>query len=178
MTYQLPHTIENKYGEKLTFLRMEDNRVIVENYVQPNAGPPMHTHLLQDESLTVVRGKMGYQTPGQEAQYAGPGETVLFKRGTPHRFWNAGDEELHCTGWVDPVDNFVFFLSTLYDALDRGENHRPELFDSTYVSWRYRREYDMPEIPGFVKKVVFPVVYGLGLALGKYRKFQDAPKPL
>lgn len=58
----------------------------------------MHTHLLQDESLTVISGQIGYQVMGQPKKYAGPGESVLFKRGTPHRFWNEEQEVLHCTG--------------------------------------------------------------------------------
>src|SRR3982750_3916954 len=89
----LPYTIENITGEKLTFLkRVIKNGVEyleVENEVQPNAGPPMHVHHRQDEGITVVSGKMGYQRLGEEKQYAGPGESVLFKAGEAHRFWNA-----------------------------------------------------------------------------------------
>ena len=177
MSYLFPHTIESKYGEKITFLHMEGTRVFIENEVQPNAGPPMHTHLIQDESLTVTEGRIGYQVIGQEPQYAGLGETVFFKRGVPHRFWNAGDTMLRCTGWVDPAESIVFYLSNLYDAMNRGKNHRPEAFDSAYLAWRYRREYDLPEIPGFVKNVLVPVTYAVGLLLGKYRNFKDAPKP-
>ncbi|MBK7939091.1 MAG: cupin domain-containing protein [Lewinellaceae bacterium] len=178
MNNQLPLTIENKYGEKLTFLRLEGNRVLIEDFVQPNAGPPMHVHFLQEECLTVVSGKMGYQSFGQEPQYANPGETVLFKRGDAHRFWNAGNDVLHCTGWVDPVNNFVFFLSGIYAAINRGKNQQPEIFDGAYLAWRYRREFDLTEIPVFVKKVVFPVIYTIGCLLGKYRKFRNAPVPL
>ncbi|MBC7776519.1 MAG: cupin domain-containing protein [Phycisphaerae bacterium] len=178
MQYQFPHTIQNKHGEKLTFLRMEGQRVIVENFVQPNAGPPMHVHFFQDESLTVVSGKIGYQIHGQEPQYAGPGETLVFKRGIPHRFWSAGDNVLHCTGWVDPAGNLIFFLTNIYAAIERGKNHQPEMFDGSYLSWRYRREFDMTEIPSFVKKVIMPVTYFIGLLLGKYEKFKTAPQPI
>ena len=34
--------------------------------VQPNAGPPMHTHHRQDESFTIVSGVMAYQVLGEE----------------------------------------------------------------------------------------------------------------
>lgn len=178
MQYQFPHTIQNKHGEKLTFLRMEGQRVIVENFVQPNAGPPMHVHFSQDECLTVVKGKIGYQIQGQSPQFAGPGETVLFKRGVPHRFWNAGDDVLHCEGWVDPAENLIFFLTSIYVAIDQGKGNQPEIFDSSYLGWRYRREFDMTETPGIVKKVIMPVTYFIGLLLGKYEKFKNAPQPL
>lgn len=32
MKYQFPFTIENKYGEKIIFLRQEGNRVILEGF--------------------------------------------------------------------------------------------------------------------------------------------------
>ncbi len=176
MSHQFPHTIETKYGEKINFLRMDGNRLLLEGFCKPMAGPGMHTHWRQDEGLTVVKGKIGYQILGEEPCYGGPGDSVTFKRGVPHRFWNAGEDELHITGWIDPAENVVFFLSTLYDALNRGEGNRPELFDGAYLTCRYRREYDAPEIPGFVKNVIMPVTYAIGLLLGKYRKFKDAPK--
>ena len=56
----------------------------------------MHVHFKQDESLTVVEGYMGYQTLGEEEKYAQKGETVTFHAGTPHKFWNAGDDILKC----------------------------------------------------------------------------------
>lgn len=177
MTIQLPHTIESKYGEKLTFLRQEGQRLIVEAVVSPGAGPVMHTHLFQDESLTVMQGKLAYQLVGQNPVYVGVGQTALFPRGVPHRFWNAGEEDLHLTGWVDPADNIVFFLSSLYDAMNAGQNHRPALFDSAYLMYRYRSEYDLPEMPGFVKRVIVPLTYAVGKMLGKYRKFGEAPAP-
>ena len=177
MQSQFPFSIQTKYGEKITFLRMEGNRLLLEGFCKPMAGPGFHTHLRQDEGVTVVKGKIGYQILGEASQYGDPGDSVAFKRRVPHRFWNAGEEELHITGWIDPAENVVFFLSTLYDALNHGEDKRPELFDAAYLICRYHREYDTPEIPGFVKKVVMPIAYFLGKLTGKYKKFRHAPKP-
>src|SRR5215207_9937462 len=115
MHYNLPLTIKNHLGEKLVFHRMEmeegEEKLVVDNFVAPNAGPLMHIHHRQDESLTVVRGKMGYQVLGEPAKFVGVGETVLFKRGIPHRFWNAGETELNCHGWIRPANNIIFYLS-------------------------------------------------------------------
>ena len=103
MQLSYPHTIENCMGEKIIFHHIErepdGDKVIVENFVTPGHGPLMHTHFLQDEQLTVVKGKLAYQVLGQEVKHASEGDTVLFERGTPHRFWNSGDEVLNCTGW-------------------------------------------------------------------------------
>ena len=102
MKTDLPLTIQNMTGEKLTFLKIDFKDGIeyleTESEVQPNAGPPMHVHYKQDESLTVVSGKIGYQQPGGEKKYAGVGETVLFKAGTPHKFWGYMDYFYVTTG--------------------------------------------------------------------------------
>ncbi len=177
MQYQYPFSIETKYGEKINFLGMEGDRLILEGFCAPMAGPGFHTHLRQDEGVTVLKGKIGYQILGQEPCYGGPGDSVTFKRGVPHRFWNAGEEELHIKGWINPAENVVFFLTTLYDALNRGEKNQPEIFDGSYLSLRYKREFDAPEIPGFVKNIIMPIVYRIGTLLGKYKKFEMAPKP-
>ena len=182
MNYTYPHVIESCIGEKLIFQSLEKDpdgdRLIVENFVAPGSGPVMHTHWLQDESLTVKKGKLGYEVLGQPEQFAGEGETVLFKKGVPHRFWNAGEETLNCKGWVKPANTLVFFLTSLYDAQNRSGKAQPEVFDGAYLIRRYRKEYDLPEIPAFVKKTIIPLTYGIGRLLGKYRKFKDAPAPV
>lgn len=182
MNYQLPHTIQNCIGEKLTFKELvrepDGDKLIVENFVTPKNGPPMHTHFLQDEAITVVRGRMGYQVQGQEPKFVGEGESIVFKRGVPHRFWNDGDDILHCTGWVKPANTLVFFLSSVYAAQNKSGSERPEKFDGAYLLTRYSSEYEMAGIPGFVKKVILPITYRIGKVLGKYKHFQNAPEPV
>lgn len=182
MTINYPHTIENHLGEKLIFHRVEQepdgDRVIVENFVQPGKGPLMHTHWLQDEELTVVKGRIGYQVLGGPEQFAGEGASVFFKRGIPHRFWNAGDAMLNCVGWVKPANTIVFFLTSVYAALNKSGKKEPETFDGAYLVTRYASEYDLPEIPTFVKKTIMPATYQIGKLLGKYDHFKDAPQPV
>lgn len=182
MKITYPHIIENCLGEKIIFREVQKetdgDRVLVENYVAPGNGPVMHTHWLQDEALTVINGYLGYQVQSQSEKYAGAGETVLFERGTPHRFWNAGQEVLHCKGWLKPANTIVFFLSSIYDAQNKSGKAQPERFDAAYLMKRYAAEYDLPEIPMFVKKTIIPITYGIGKLFGKYKHFKDAPDPV
>ena len=182
MEFSLPYTINNNRGEELCFLRMEmedgEEKLIVENKVAPGAGPVMHTHYKQDESLTVLQGKIGYEIQGQPAQYARVGETVVFKRGVAHRFWNAGEDELVCRGWIKPANSIIFFLTALFNAVKESGTDKPEQFDGAYLIHRYRKEYDLPELPRFVKSVIIPATYGIGQLTGRYRKFRGAPKPI
>jgi quercetin dioxygenase-like cupin family protein len=182
MKISYPHTIKNCTGEKIIFKEVQKDtdgdRIIVENFVSPGHGPLMHTHFLQDESLTVVNGRIGYQVLGESEQYAGEGETIVFKRGVPHRFWNDGQDELHCTGWIKPANSIVFYLSAIYAAQNKSGKSQPEAFDGAYLLTRYSKEYDLPELPTLVKKVILPITYTIGKLFGKYKHFENAPMPL
>ena len=181
MQLHLPHTIENTTGEKLTFLRITVKGGIEylegENEVQPNAGPPMHVHYKQDECLTVISGKIGYQLPEEEKKYAGQGETVLFKAGTPHKFWNAGHDLLRCSAYISPPDNAVYFLTQIFQSSNENGG-RPRLYDAAFLLDRYKSEFGMLEIPKFVQKFMFPIVLFFGNLIGKNKKFINAPPPL
>lgn len=181
MEYKLPHTIENCIGEKLTFLEKvadgNSDMLIVENFVPPGVGPLMHTHFLQEEALTVMKGKIGYEVKGHEPRYAEVGETVTFAPGVPHRFWNAGDDTLHCKGYIKPANTIVFYLSSIYAAQNKAGSARPEMFDGAYLITKYRSEYDI-DAPWFVKKVIIPATYLVGKMLGKYKHFNNAPSPV
>ncbi len=181
MNTPLPLTIENIAGEKLTFrtIYVKDGIEYLETEaeVQPNSGPPMHVHHKQDESITVLSGKIGYQELKGEKKYAGPGATVLFKAGVAHKFWNAGNEPLHVSGYVSPAYNIVYFLSQIYRSMNENGG-RPGMYDAAYLLRRYKTEFGMLEIPGFVQKVIFPVILFLGDLRGKNKKFIDAPDPL
>lgn len=180
--YPLPHKISNTIGEEITFKAIEiengERKMLVDNRVQPGSGPPMHVHFKQDECLTVVKGKMGYQTLGGEKQYAREGESVLFKRNTVHRFWNAGEEVLECTGWVKPANTFDYFLTAQYNSMNKAGKPEGDPFDGAYLITRYKSEYDVMVIPTFVKRFIMPVIVMVGKALGKYDHFRDAPEPL
>jgi quercetin dioxygenase-like cupin family protein len=177
-----PRTIESGTGERITFLGVgRDERgeyLEITNTVSPGAGPPMHVHHLQEEVLTVERGTIAYQEPGGEEQRAGPGQTASFAPGVPHRFWNAGDDELVCTGHARPPQNVEYFLTQLYASMRRSGGKRPGLFDTAYLLRRYRDEFGMLEIPAPVQRFVFPVVVAVGRLLGKHRRFADAPEPV
>jgi quercetin dioxygenase-like cupin family protein len=182
MNITYPHIIENCIGEKLIFRELinepDGDVVLGENFVAPGSGPVMHTHFLQEESFTVLEGRMAYQVMGQPVQYATVGDSVTFKRGVPHRFWNDGQEVLHCLGRIKPANTIVFYLSSIFAAQNKSGKAQPEMFDAAYLFKRYASEYDLPEMPVFVKKVIIPITYYIGMMLGKYKHFKNAPAPV
>jgi quercetin dioxygenase-like cupin family protein len=180
--YTYPHTIDNGAGERLTFLRRvpgaAGDRLEVENVVKPGAGPPMHVHRYQEEALTVQQGRLGYQRPGEPPRFAGPGETVAFAAGEAHRFWNAGEGDLRCTGYIEPADNVEYFLSAIFASQRSAGSLRPDPLDAAFLARRYRSEFGMLEIPALVQRFVFPLLVGVGHLLGRFDKYADAPEPI
>ena len=134
----------------------------------------MHVHYKQDECVTIEFGTMGYQEPGGGKKIAKAGETVMFKSGTPHKFWNAGNVVLKFSGYVSPPENLVYFLTKLYRSTNENGG-RPAMYDAAFLLNRYRSEFGMLEIPAFVQKFLFPVLLFLGNLAGKNKKFADAP---
>ena len=182
MTFTYPYTIDNGGKEQLTFKTpVQENgvdKIEVENFVQPGGGPPMHVHYKQEESVTVVSGKIGIQVLGKQPEFYGPGQSVTFKQGVAHKFWNAGDEPLVCTGYVTPANNIVYFLSEIYRSTKSNGGERPGAFDAAFLLKRYKSEFNMLDVPPFVRKVIFPVILFFGKLSGMHKKFADAPAPL
>lgn len=176
-----PKTIDNGNGEKLTFLGVENrdgvDYLLVENVISPGGGPPMHVHHLQDERIHVVQGTLAFQVPGSEPKVLNAGESAHFKKGEMHRFWNPGTEVAKGTGEVWPVYNLEYFLTEIYRST-KANKGRPALFDTAYLLLRYRSEFDMQAIPGFVKNYIFPFVVAGGKRLGMHKKFSNAPPPV
>lgn len=175
-----PIQIDNGHGETLTFERLvptpTGDRLECRNEVAPGAGPPMHVHFKQEEALTVVAGRLGYQVDGQAPRYATAGETVVFAPGVAHRFWADGDLPLHCTGYIQPANNIVYFLSEIYRST-RANGGRPDAFASAYLLHKYRSEFAMPAIPGFVARVIFPLLRLIGGLTGRFRQLDRGPAP-
>ena len=179
--YTYPHTIVDGGGEELTFVaRRRDERgeyLEVRNRVMPGSGPPMHIHFFQEEGLTVEKGTIGYQIMGGEEKFAGEGETLTFAPGVPHRFWNTGEEELICHGFIRPPDNIEYFLTEIYASTKANGGKRPGGLDAAWLSHHFRTEFAITEIPPLVQKTIFPVQRLLSRLTGHYRKYRDAPEP-
>jgi len=168
-------------GERLRLLGIQRDDageyLRVEGVVEPNVGPPMHVHFFQEERIHVTQGRFGYQVLGEEPRFAGPGEEIVFPAGQVHRFWGAGEGTSTGRGLVRPVGNFPWFITRLHASI-RENGGRPGFFDGAFLTHHFRTEFDMVEIPAFVKRVVFPLAVVLGRVLGRYRKYADAPEPM
>ena len=176
-----PVTIENGAGDRITFVRRvrgaSAERLEVEHALVPGGGPPMHVHHRRTETLTVREGRLAWQRPGEAPSYAGPGETVVFAPGEPHRFWNPGEGVLRCASAIEPAGNAEYCLAALYDSQKRSGGRRPNPFDAAFLTRRFRGEFGMM-IPPLVQRFVFPLLLAIGWLLGKFDRYADAPRPV
>jgi mannose-6-phosphate isomerase-like protein (cupin superfamily) len=76
-------------------------------------GPMRHVNPEQDETLEVRAGTLGSWHDGTSTELR-PGESVEIPAADPHRFWNAGPEELHVVGEVRPALDTETFMYVTY----------------------------------------------------------------
>jgi hypothetical protein len=93
-----------------------------------------------------------------------------------HRFWNAGDGMLRCSGYVSPPGNLEYFLTEAFASMRRNGG-RPNPFDAAYLIGRYRTEIGQGDVPAPVRIVLFPILRAVGALLGRDRRYADAPPP-
>ena len=105
-------------------------------------------------------------------------EQFVFAPGVGHKFWAAGDQVLRCTGYIKPANNVVYFLTALYDSTRANGGEKPDDFDAAYLVHKYSSEFDILEVPAFVKAIVFPALRSIGSASGKFKKYEDGPAPI
>jgi hypothetical protein len=152
------------------------DRLEVENVVKPGSGPDARPPL-SGGGAHGPAGRVGYERLGEPPQFAESGETVVFKPGEVHKFWNAGEEHLECTGYVQPADNLEYFLTALFESQranggSRAGSIRSGILGKT-LPQRVRHDGD----PRGGTASCFPGVVVVARLLGKYRNYPDAPEP-
>jgi hypothetical protein len=81
--------------------------------------------------------------------------------GTPHKFWNAGDEEAHFVCEVRPALQFEALLETMFALAVDGKTNRKGMPNPLRLAVIANAHFDTVQLP-------FPpaIVQRLGLALG------------
>ncbi len=144
-----------------------------------NPEVPEHIHPRQEERFVVLSGRMGVRAAGKE-QVLGPEEEIVVQPGTPHTFWNAGDEELHHIVELRPAMNMETFFETVF-GLQRdgkfpaeGEKRPPNLFQGALIVTEY--ENYLGGIPMAIQKALFRPLAFVGRLLGyraSYSRYSD-----
>jgi quercetin dioxygenase-like cupin family protein len=99
-------------GGPLTFKasgeRTDGSLTAFENVIAPGEGPPLHTHVSQDEAWYVLEGELRFRL-GEELSGAQAGSFVFVPRGVPHCFQNSGSSPARILVLFTPAGMERFF---------------------------------------------------------------------
>jgi len=117
-------------------------------------------HPSQEERFEVLRGSVGFRV-GRRKLVAGPGKRLTVPAGTPHKFWNAGDEEAHFVCEIRPALQFESLIETMFSLAADGRTNRKGMPNPLQLAVIANAHFDTVQLP-------FPpaLVQKLGLALG------------
>ena len=122
-------SIENPVtGERLVFRKTSretgGEAVVVETFVKPNGFvAAAHVHPDQEERFEVLRGSVGFKV-GRDKLVAGPGRRITVPAGTPHKFWNAGEDVAHFVCEIRPALQFESLIETMFALANDGKTNR------------------------------------------------------
>lgn len=152
-------------GERLVFLKtsQETNGELVEfeAFVKPTGFvASVHLHPYQEERFHVLRGTVGFKLD-KSRMLAGPGQRVTVPAGTPHKFWNAGEDEAHFVCEVRPALQFEQLIETMYGLASDGKTNRKGMPNPLRLAVIAHAHFDDVRLP-------FPPLWmqRMGLAFG------------
>ncbi len=159
-------TIHNPVtGERITFhatsADTNGESVLIECTVQPDGFvAATHVHPSQSERFAVIEGTLGLKS-GKEKLTLGRGEIAIVEPGTPHRFWNAGEEEVRFVCEVRPALQFESLLETMFALATDGKTNKKGMPNPVRLAVIARAHFDtvrLPQPPAWLQRA--------GLALG------------
>ena len=152
-------------GEHVTFLKTaadtDGDYVLIEVTVDPDGFvAAAHVHPSQEERFQVLRGTVGFKIGGKK-QVAGPGTRVTVPAGTPHKFWNAGEETAQFVCEIRPALQFESRLETMFALANDGKTNRKGMPNPLRLAVIANAHFDPVRLP-------FPPdwMQAAGLALG------------
>jgi quercetin dioxygenase-like cupin family protein len=152
-------------GERMRFLQTSRDTggaaVVVELTLQPGGTvAAAHVHPFQVEQFRILDGTVGFKR-GRERLEAKAGDTVVIERGTPHKFWNAGETEARFVTVVRPALQFEQLIETMFSLAAEGKTNRKGMPNPLRLAVIAKAHFDVVRLPAI------PVaLQRLGLALG------------
>ncbi|WP_380169789.1 cupin domain-containing protein [Jannaschia sp. R86511] len=153
--------------------------LVADLYARPGAavvGEHVHPHAR--EAFTVVRGTLGLKVDGVESR-ATPGTRVVVPPGTPHDWWNVGDETAWVIVEVDPGRRFEAMIRNLFGLAADGRTDatgRPGLLQASLLSREFDDTIRFTSPPRAVQRPLFaalaPIARLRGLR-GRYEKYEQ-----
>ena len=175
-------TLENPVtGERLRFLKTaRDTRgesVVVDVTVQPHGFvAAAHVHPNQTEEFRVLAGTVGFKL-GRERLEKRAGDVVVVEPGTPHKFWNAGDEPARFIAVVRPALQFEQLIETMFSLAADGKTNRigmPNPFRLAVIAQAHFEDVQLPFPAASLQRMALACGAPLGRLLGYEETYEPA----
>src|SRR5438093_879714 len=140
------------------------------DYFLPRGGAVQlaHVHPRQEERFEIVSGRARIRV-GRRLERGGAGESVVVPRGTVHRLWNDGGDELHVLVEFRPAlrteEGFEQYFGLGRDGKlsRRGFPHPLQL---AVMAKEYPDEAQFPLVPAIVQRALIAPLAAIGARLG------------
>jgi len=160
-------------GERLVFeLTSHDTGgeyTLFDTFVEPGGSvAAAHVHPYQTELFTVIEGRLGVKR-GREKLELGPGQVAMIDAGTPHKFWNAGDETLRFRAEVRPALQFESLIETMFALAADGKTNKKGMPTPLRLAVVANHHFDvvrLPLVPQALQKLALVPGALLGKAVG------------
>ena len=171
-------------GERLLFRKTSSDTggeaVVLETFVkQDGFVAAAHVHPYQEERFEILDGSVGFMLGGKEF-IAGPGEKLTVPTGTPHRFWNAGEEEARFVCEVRPALQFEQLIETMFVLASDGKTNSRGLPNPLRLAVIANATFDtvrLPFPPAWMQQIGLAMGAPVGKLLGYEPVYVPAEEP-
>jgi quercetin dioxygenase-like cupin family protein len=176
-------TIENPVtGERIVFHKTAADTngeyCEIEVFVKPGGVvAAAHVHPYQTERFEILGGTIGMKV-GRKKIDARYGDVITVEPGTKHKFWNAGDDELHFVTVVSPALQFESLLETMFALAAEGKTNRKGMPNPLRLAVIAKAHFDtvrLPFPPAWVQKAGLVLGAPTGRLLGYGPTYGPAP---
>lgn len=158
-----------EYGVLRRPATAEHPATVADLYAAPGAAVAYeHFHPGSTETFTVLRGHLGLSVAGRTGE-AGPGDRITVPAGTPHAWWNDGDETAWVIVEIDPGARFEKLLRTMFllAADGRTDAHgRPGLLQGALTAVEFDDVHRLVRPPRPIQRLAFAALAPLARLRG------------
>jgi Cupin domain len=152
----------------------------LETFVKPDGFvAAAHVHPYQEERFEILDGSVGFMLGGKEF-VAGPGEKLTVPAGTPHHFWNAGEEEARFVCEVRPALQFEQLIETMFALAADGKTNEKGMPNPLRLAVIANATFDtvrLPFPPDWMQRMGLAMGAPVGRLLGYEPVYVPAEEP-
>lgn len=170
-------------GESITFHQTSADTngeaVVMKCTVQPDGFvAATHVHPFQTERLSVISGRLGMKA-GRNNLRLERGDVVVVAPGTPHKFWNLGDDEVSFVCSVSPARHLESLLETMFALAAGGMTNEKGVPNPLRLAVIARAHFDtvrLPNLPAWLQLAGLALGAPAGRLLGFDATYEPRPE--